>query len=260
MRSEPLSVILIAGMAMLSAAENCSAALSSVTLDWSQLKTQVLPIGANPAPVLAFTGQSTHISTNASSDGDGSESFDHTLPNWSDARNFAANTSNAVGNASASSATVALSSSATAPNVCCGSISSSFIERSAGFSLSGPGAVFFSVPYTLSTSGTPFDFSNFSSLNINGSANFSTFDSLGGSFSSGSKSISADTNSPISTSGMFTFGLLASNAGTGSLDFTLSTNANAFGGFVVPEPSTLLGLVAGLGAVVVVGTRRIATV
>jgi hypothetical protein len=257
MRSAPLSVLLIAGLAGLCAADNSTAALSSVTLDWSQLKTQVLGIGGNAAPTLTLSGQSTHIAANAFSDGDGSELFDHTVPNWSDTKNYAAHTTHADGSASASSSSIALSTSATPLTICCGSSSGSFVERSAAFSLNGPGAVIVTVPYTLAvTPATPGSF-DYSSLNINGSATFSAADSFGSNSSSGSKSIFVDSSSPTSTSGTLTFGLLATAAGTGFLDFSLSTNASTFNGSFVPEPSTLLGLIAGLGAVVVVGSRRI---
>jgi len=258
MRHTTFSTVLIAGIAAYAMAGTCRAAVSSVTLDWSQLKTQVSGVSGGPAPTLTLNGFSTHTSANASSAGDGSESLEHSVGNWTDLRDLTAHTSNAEGKATASFATVSLSDSATPGAIgCCGSSSNSLVNRQASFTLSGPGTLLFSVPYSLSVSGTPFDFSDSSDIRIEGSANFQGFDSTGTSFADGSKSIFADSNNPRSASGLLLFGILAGQAGSGSVSFDVFASANTFSGGFVPEPSAMFGLLAGLAALVVIGKRRI---
>jgi hypothetical protein len=258
MRHTTFSILLIAGIASYAMAETCGAAVSSVTLDWSQLKTQVSGLSGNLAPTLTLNGFSTHIAANATSAGDGSESLDHSFGNWTDLRDLTAHTSNADGKATASSATVSLSDAATPGAIgCCGSSSDSRVNRQANFTLSGPGTLIFSVPYSFSVSGTPFDFSDSSEIRIDGQANFQAFDSTGNAFADGSKSIFANTNDPRSASGVLVFGILAGQAGSGSVSFDVFASANTFNGGFVPEPSAMFGLLAGLGAVIVIGKRRI---
>jgi len=60
--------------------------------------------------------------------------------------------------------------------------------------------------------------------------------------------------------GTLVFGIVADAAGFGSLDVQLSASAGSFSGPVIPEPSVYLQLAAGLGAIVVIGGRRIAIV
>jgi hypothetical protein len=258
MRHTTFSTVLIAGIAAYAMAGTCRAAVSSVTLDWSQLKTQVSGVSGGPAPTLTLNGFSTHTSANASSAGDGSESLEHSVGNWTDLRDLTAHTSNAEGKATASFATVSLSDSATPGAIgCCGSSSNSLVNRQANFTLSGPGTLLFSVPYSFSVSGTPFDFSDSSDVRIEGRATFQGFDSTGNAFADGSKSIFADSNNPGAASGLLVFGVVAGQAGSGSVSFDVFASANNFSGGFVPEPSAMFGLLAGLGAVVVIGKRRI---
>jgi hypothetical protein len=258
MRHTTFSTLLIAGIATYATAGTCSAAVSSVTLDWSQLKTQVSGLSGGLAPTLTLNGFSTHVTANATSAGDGSESLEHSVGNWSDLRDLLAHTSNADGKATASSATVSLSDSATPGAIgCCGSSSSSLVNRQANFALSGPGTLLFSVPYSFSVSGRPFDFSDSSEIRIDARATFAAFDSTGNAFADASKSIFANTNDPGSGSGLLLFGILASQAGSGSVNFDVFASANTFNGGFVPEPSAMLGLLAGLGAAVVIGKRRV---
>jgi hypothetical protein len=63
---------------------------------------------------------------------------------------------------------------------------------------------------------------------------------------------------PSSASGTLLFGLVSSTGGTGSVNFQLSTNSSSFGGGFIPEPSVVLELVAGLGALIVMARRRTA--
>ena len=165
---------ILATLSSLAAVSPSFAGVASVNIDWSQLQTQVLPITGLPAPTLTFSGQSTRLSAGANSAGDGSESLDHLLHNWTDTRTLTAHTTNGDGTASATSSTLSASASSTAApvNECCGSGANGNVDRSAGFSLSGPGSLVFSVPYALSGTGPSFDFFNSTFASINGSINF----------------------------------------------------------------------------------------
>jgi len=67
-------MLVLAGVSSFAAVPSSFATVASVSIDWSQLQTQVLPISGLPAPSLTLSGQSTHLTTSASSAGDGSES------------------------------------------------------------------------------------------------------------------------------------------------------------------------------------------
>ena len=254
-------MLVLAGVSSFAAVPSSFATVASVSIDWSQLQTQVLPISGLPAPSLTLSGQSTHLTTSASSAGDGSESLDHTLSNWTDAKNQVAHTTNADGAANVSSSIISATASATPPlsNVCCGSGSNGAVDRGASFSLSGPGSLVFSVPYALSGTGSSFDFSDSSSVLINSSISF--FSNEGG-FSQSNKPINLESffTGSFSQNGTLVFGIVADAAGFGSLDVQLSASAGSFSGPVIPEPSVYLQLAAGLGAIVVIGGRRIAIV
>jgi hypothetical protein len=256
-RFHPLMLVL-AGLVSLAAVPSSFAEVATVSIDWSQLQTQIVSISGLPAPSLTFSGQSTHLTDSASSAGDGSESQDHVVPNWTDTRNQHAHTTNADGTASANGSLISASASATAPpsTFCCDSNSNASVDRFGSFALSGPGSLIFSVPYTVSGSGTAGDFFNSSSASLNGSISF--FSNEGGS-SQGNKSVGFNSFSgvPFGQSGTLVFGIVADAAGTGSVDFQLSAFSQVFSGFI-PEPSVYFQLAAGLGAIIVIGRRRIA--
>src|SRR3954447_16125855 len=98
-RFHPLMFVLASLMSL--AAVPSFAAVASVSIDWSRLQTQIVSISGLPAPSLTFFSQSTHLTDSANSAGDGFESQDHVLPNWTDTRNQHAHTNNADGTASA---------------------------------------------------------------------------------------------------------------------------------------------------------------
>ena len=235
------------------------AAVASVSLDWSKLTVATFGISGGTAPHATLSAQSTSIIGSASDPEDGAESFSHTLSNWTSSSFQSAHTNHADATVSASSSTFSSSASATSSSLCCGTGASSAVSRAANFSLDGPGSVIFSVPYSYSlTSST--DFSDSTDLHINGSASLTSF--VGGASESSSGSSALDWFSfmgPSSASGTLLFGLVSSTGGTGSVNFQLSTNSfNFSGGGVIPEPSLVLELVAGLSALVVMARRRTA--
>jgi hypothetical protein len=257
-RIHPLLLVL-GSMLSFAAVPSSFAAVASVSIDWSQLQTQVLPISGLPAPSLTFSGQSTRLTSNSSGAGDGFESQEHLLHNWTDARNLATHTTTSDGTASANSSSISASASAIEPltGECCGSGGDGSVRRSASFTLNGPGSLIFSVPYALSGSGTP---AESSSASINGSL---TFFSNDGGFSQGSRSIdlgSFFSAGPFSQSGTLVFGIVADAAGSGSFDVGLAASAGNFSGPFIPEPSVFLELAAGLSAIIVIGRRRAALV
>jgi hypothetical protein len=255
-RFHPLMFVL-ASILSLAAVPSSFAAVASVSIDWSQLQTQIVSISGLPAPSLTFSSQSTRLTDSANSAGDGSESQDHVLPNWTDTKNQNAHTTNADGTAIANGATISALTSATAPpsTFCCDSNGSASADRNASFALSGPGSLIFSVPYTVSGAGEPNDFFASTSASLNGSISF--FSNEGGS-SQGNKSISFNSFSgvPFAQSGTLVFGIVADAAGIGFVDFQISAFSQAFSSFI-PEPSVYFQLAAGLGAIVVIGRRRI---
>jgi hypothetical protein len=256
MRARSMLPALIAGIVINAIAPNSFAATGTVTLDWSQLKVQVLPLDSGPAPTLTLSGQSTHLRGNADTPGDGSESFDHVVNNWSDARSYDAHTDHGETTVSASSSLLSLSASASVPVFCCSTDGNGAIDRTANFSLNRPGSVLFSIPYTLSVGGA--SFSDFSQIHIAGSASFFAFDNNGSTSADGSRSLFFDSSNPTSTSGTLVFGLLASTAGSGSVDFSASIGASAFGGSFIPEPSVAWAALGGFGLMLVIARRRIA--
>jgi hypothetical protein len=218
----------------------------------------VVPTSGNPSPTFTLRDQSTRVSANANSAGDGSESLDHTLSNWSAPKNLAADTVDADATASASTSLISASASATGVgDFFLGNTGNGFVGRAAVFDLDGPATLLFSIPFSFSLTGSAGDFSNNGSITINGSASFGdpfAFVPAG----TGSQSIAVDTqsNPATSNSGSLVFGLFASRAGTGFLDFNISASASSFS-FLVPEPAPLLGVIAGVGAIVVIGRRRV---
>src|SRR4051794_20951388 len=167
-RFHPLMFVL-ASLMSLAAVPSSFAAVASVSIDWSQLQTQIVSISGLPAPSLTFSNQSTHLTESASSAGDGSESQDRVLPNWTDTRNQHAHTTNADGTASATGSILSAFTSATVPpsTFCCDSSSSASADRNASFTLSGPASLIFSVPYTVSGAGEPNDFFGSTSASLN---------------------------------------------------------------------------------------------
>src|SRR4051812_46676765 len=133
-RFHPLMFVL-ASLMSLAAVPSSFAAVASVSIDWSRLQTQIVSISGLPAPSLTFSNQSTHLTDSANSPGDGSESQDHVLPNWTDTKNQNAHTTNANGTASVNGSIISASTSATVPpsTFCCDSNSSGSVDRFGSF-------------------------------------------------------------------------------------------------------------------------------
>jgi hypothetical protein len=136
------------------------------------------------------------------------------------------------------------------------------VERKQSFTVDGPGAFIFSLPYQLSLQASDFS----SQAQVRGTADFVTPD--GTPTAHGEQTF---TLSPLfggaPQSGSLTFGVVAGGPGTLNLDFQANTNVMSFGvegaaapGMAaVPEPSALAGLCAGLFALAGVARRRLAS-
>jgi hypothetical protein len=128
------------------------------------------------------------------------------------------------------------------------------VSRNATLLLSGPMAVIFSVPYSISVDGVPFDFSRRATANVTGFASF--FPNQGGGFEQTSRSFGLESFSgPASLSGNLFFGLVVD--GDGVLNVSLSTLTSAVAPDPVPEPSVALTLLAGLVVVGMMFKRRL---
>ena len=130
-------------------------------------------------------------------------------------------------------------------DVCCQNGGYSEAERSALLVLDGPGAVVFTVPYSYSLVGNRDDDYDVGSLMLRASANL--YDSRGDATGSATaeQELFPETHvlGSVAGYGTFTFGLVAANAGTGKLTFSLSASSQTLNpplvaaGSTVPEPA-----------------------
>ena len=253
-----LRKVLLAVASVLSvSASPAFGAIASITVDWSQLRFEVQAVLGLPVPTLTFTDRRTHVNASATTPGEGFEVVDHVLTDWTGSKTGTAATVSAVANVAVGASQLAVSAAATFPPFCCDpAFANSSLERTGTFSLSGPGAIVFTVPYSASGQGPLFDPSNMFTANLSGNVGFAADQ---GGFVNGSKSFVWDSfgTGDFSANGLLLFGLVADGPGSGFFNVQLSTLANASGfGGAIPEPAVVLQFATGLAMGLIVFLRR----
>lgn len=233
------------------AVDNPTPVLASATFDWSQLQLSITPV-TDTVPTVVFSNYNTSLSS-SSTYAQGSENHSATRTNWSSTAQTDATAGGALANGLASSEIF----SGTANAVGAGSTSNASGSRTLEFSFDGPGVLTVSVPYTISLSGTGLACCNSDTASVTGNASFNSFTGGANFYTNSNISFSLDNfagSSLPSRAGNLVFGIVASDAGTGSL--SVNFNAAAHGVGVVPEPESYAMLLAGLGLVAAVVRRR----
>jgi len=241
----------------LAGARTASATVATASLDWSNLEVFALGLPNQTTPTISLSQQSTAWSTNASTINDSNDSHSHNAFNWTSALDVSSVTPRATGEAFASSSVIstnasALQSTGSDPSLLNQSTAS--LTRQALVTVSGPSAVIFSVPYSMSVDDQPFDPFNRTMAGVSGSASFNPFN--GTAFDSTSRSFNLDSafQGPSTQNGTLFFGLVVDGAGTINVGFSAFTSATAPD--PVPEPATVWSLLAGVAATGFMFRRR----
>jgi hypothetical protein len=238
-----------------------SATVGTASLDWSQLVLEVLPIPGQPAPDWSFAQRAGTASTTALTPDDASDSHSHTSFNWDHPAAVHSSTSHAEGTAVASGSMLSATAASTASPFTASdpfqqNTASAVASRSANLLLQAPAAVVVTVPYLLEVSGEMFDFDDYSTAHIGGSAQFQP--SSGSGFSSATRAFDLDSrfSATSSQSGTLIFGLVVDGAGTVNLSLDANAFSSSHDAIPVPEPSSALQLMAGLAALGAIALRR----
>lgn len=234
------------------AVENPTPVTATATIDWSKLQLSVTGV-TDTVPTVVFSNYNTTFSSSSTSSG-GSENHSVTRYDWTSSAHSNASVGASLANGLASSDIF----SGTAGAVETGSVVSSSGTRSVEFSFDGPGMLTVSVPYTISLTGATSVCCNADDAAVKGTASFNSF--ADGRSSNSSSNVSFSINSfgdlsSTSRSGNLVFGIVASDAGTGSLSVGINATANGTVG-AVPEPESYAMLLAGLGLMGAVVRRR----
>jgi len=237
--------------------------VAAVSLDWAQLQTNVFASKGQPVPTLSFsTPPSTKQTSTAASFADSDVTETRNTPNWTAAGGTNADTSHAQATTFASDGLVAVNAisfeSSTGGDTFGTNTASGTVNRGESLTVDGAGAVFFSVPFQLSLEQGQF----FSSMaQVSGVADFTSSDFRGSAH--GEQTFTLDSFSGGPSSGLLTFGVVASGPGTITLDFEAlaSVTSPALPGMgvtlAVPEPSSFIALCAGLFAIGALAKRRL---
>ena len=249
-------VHIVAGLGAVSA-NPAADAVATASLDWSNFQVFALGVPGQPAPTFSLSSQSTTWGTSAFTVNDSSDNHTHVAFNWTTALDIASNTPHANGDANASGSQFATSASASESsggNLFLQNQAAASLQRSAFVSLSGPAAVIFSVPYSISEDALQNDPSRRATASVSGDATFTPTGGFAQASTSRSFSLDSIFNGPGSQNGLLFFGLVVDGAGLVTANFSASTSA--FAPDPVPEPSVVLALVAGLVVLAAVAKRR----
>jgi hypothetical protein len=233
------------------AVDNPTPVTATATIDWSQLQLSVTGV-TGTVPTVVFSNYKTSLDSSSSTPS-GSESNSASRINWTSSVQTEAGAEASLGTGLASSTIF----SGTANAVGLGTTASASGNRTVDFSFDGPGVLTVSVPYTISLTGTGLSCCNFDTASVSGNASFSNF--TGGESLNSNSNVSFSLNdfnrsSLPSKAGNLIFGIVASDAGTGSLSVGFNLSTNGVG--VVPEPESYAMLLAGLGLMGAVVKRR----
>ena len=230
------------------AVETPTPVTATAMIDWSQLQLSVTGV-TDTVPTVVFSNYNTSINSSSTS-ATGSESHSATRNNWTSTAQINATAGESLANGLASSESFSGKASA----IGSGSTVNTSGNRTVDFSFDGPGVLTVSVPYAINLTGSGLACCNFDTASVSGSASFGNFIN---SNSSSSTSFSLDSFGDLSSTsraGNLVFGIVASEAGNGSLSVGFNLSTNGVG--VVPEPETYAMLVAGLGLMGAVVRRR----
>jgi hypothetical protein len=233
------------------AVDNPTPVTATATIDWSLLQLSVTGV-AGTVPRVVFSDYKTSLDSSSSSPV-GSENHSAKRNNWTSTAQTDAASGASLATALASSTIF----SGTVNAIGTESIANASGNRTLDFSFDGPGVLTLSVPYTISLTGTGLTCCNFDTASVSGNASFSNL--TGGESLNSNSSVSYALNSfndasSTSKAGNLIFGIVAGDAGTGSLSVGFNLSTNGVG--VVPEPESYAMLLAGLGLMGAVVKRR----
>ena len=245
-----LSLIGIGLSQAASAADNPIPTTAAATFDWSHLALSVSGVGG-AVPTVVFSNHKTTLDS-SSSYSKGSESNAATRNDWTSTSQTETDAGASVGKGFASSEIFSGTANAVGAD---GAVNSSG-SRTVDFSFDGPGVLTVSVPYTISLTGRDDFCCPWDSASVSGNASFSNFSGAANLSSNSSVSFSLGTFGDPSTfrEGNLVFGIVASEAGTGSLGVNFALSTTGVG--VVPEPESYAMLLVGLGLMGAVIRRR----
>lgn len=234
------------------AAEATLPVTASATIDWSQLQLAFTSLN-DSASAVTFSNHITNLSIYTVPSAL-NESDPKSIDNW--IANVQANADAETAHADGIASSLSFSGNAIAMDG--SSYSSGY--RAVDFSVDGPGVLTVTVPYTLSLTGARFDcnycFSHYAG--VSGDVEFHSYITDNAtSYSNASFFLNNNgfENPPSNfQAGTLVFGIVASDAGEGSLAVHFYTSATRVG--VVPEPETYAMLLAGLGLISFVARRR----
>lgn len=226
---------------------------AAATIDWSQLQLTFTSLSDSESAA-TFSNYDTSLNSYAALNGM-DESNSKSVNNWTSITETNADSGTAHADALASS--LSFSGNAMSSD---GSTSSSG-SREVNFSVDGPGVLTVTVPYTLSLTGENsycyycYDYDH---ATVSGNASFNSYtgNGSGNTYSDVSYSLTDDywNPSPDSQAGTLVFGIVASDAGSGSL--SVGFNLSAQSASMVPEPESYAMILAGLMLIGKIARRR----
>jgi len=239
-----------------------SAAVATVSLDWSKLQLQTVGILGGAAPTATLSFESTFFHARSAFDRfePGGEVIAESTPGWTDSisKSSHTTTSDAVASGSSSEISSRAFSAPSFPPFCCAEAEAE-VSRVAGLIIDGPGTLIISVPYSYSLMLVS-DQVSLDQITIAGFVGMNTQPTTNSGYNS-ERTINAISSNedPRFASGILVFGITTNTGGNATLQ--LRVLASSFGSVEgIPEPSVALEVIAGLGLLTVVCRRRISPI